>query len=246
VGGAREALRRAWGGVIVAGPATNGLLELLPPEDRRRILSRGDRVMLGHEVLHRPDARMRHVYFPLRGLLTLMAEFEDGRAVEVATVGPEGMAGLPLVLGAMTTRYSTVSQLAGESLVLTVDVLREEIERCAALRNVLGLYSMAFIALLAQTGACSATHDMRHRLARLLLTCHDAARNDNFLITQEFLAGMLGVQRPGVSLIAEALRREGTITYRRGMVQVVDRQALESASCECYGAIRGEYRRLLS
>jgi CRP-like cAMP-binding protein len=232
-------------GVTVAAAHANGLLERLPTEDRQRIERRAIRVTLGHEVVQRADSKMRHAYFPVSGLLSMMAELEDGRALEVATVGSEGMTGLPVFLGAMTTHCSTVSQLAGESLVLTADELREELERSATLRTVLGLYSVAFIALLAQTAACSGTHSVRQRLARLLLTCHDASRADGFAITQEFLAGMLGVQRPGVSLIAEALRREGAIAYRRGVVRVVDRRALETAACECYRATLSEYRRLL-
>jgi CRP-like cAMP-binding protein len=229
----------------VQGPSVNGLLERLPAEDRGRIERRADRVTLGHQVLQPADARVRRAYFPISGLLTVMTEFEDGRALEVATVGPEGMAGLPLFLGATVTRNSTMSQLAGESLVLDAEALRDELDRSEMFRTVMGLYSLAFIGLLAQSAACAGAHSVRQRLARLLLTCHDASRGDGFATTQEFLAGMLGVQRPGVSLIAEAMRREGSITYRRGNIRILDRRALESASCECYGANLAEYHRLL-
>jgi CRP-like cAMP-binding protein len=229
----------------VLGPSANGLLERLPNDDRVRIERRADHVTLGHQVLQQADTKVRRAYFPVRGLLTVMTEFEDGRALEVATVGPEGMAGLPLFLGATVTRNSTMSQLAGESLVLDADALREELERSETFRTVMGLYSLAFIGLLAQSAACAGAHSVRQRLSRLLLTCHDASRADGFAITQEFLAGMLGVQRPGVSLVAEGLRRDGAISYRRGHIRVVERRTLESAACECYGANLAEYNRLL-
>jgi CRP-like cAMP-binding protein len=234
------------GRIVIADPYANELLDRLPRADAARIKGRSQRVRLEQQDLYAADSRLRHVYFPLRGLISVVAELEDGRAIEVAAVGPEGMAGIGLFHGTPVTRYATVSQLAGESLVLAAEAFLDEAGSCDAFSATLGLYSVAFMGQLAQTAACNAAHDMRHRIARLLLVCHDAARDDRFGITQEFLARMLGVQRPRVSLIAEALRREGTIAYRRGAIRVLDRRALESASCECYAATRSEYRRLLS
>ena len=225
--------------------AGNRLLERLPLVDRSRLGARLTRVTLGHGTLAEPTTRLGHAYFPIRGLISIMAPLEDGRAIEVATIGPEGMAGVGVVLGASRVRHGIVSQIAGESLVVTALALTDELDRSAALRSLLELYTVVYLAQLAQTAACNAAHAMRQRLVHLLLLCHDAALADTFATTQEFLAGMLGVQRPGVSLIAEALRREGTIAYKRGTVRVLDRQALESASCECYAAGRAEYDRIL-
>jgi CRP-like cAMP-binding protein len=238
--------RRRLGRTLIPLAYTNDLLERLPPADGARIKRRADRVRLEQQDLYAADARLRHVYFPVRGLISVIAELEDGRGIEVAAVGPEGMAGIALFHGTPVAPYATISQLAGESLVLPADVFLDEVRSCESLRATLSLYSVAYMGQLAQTAACNAAHDMRHRIARLLLICHDAARDDGFGITQEFLARMLGVQRPRVSIIAEALRREGAIAYRRGAVRVLDRRALESASCECYAATRTEFRRLLS
>jgi CRP-like cAMP-binding protein len=232
--------------IAILSLQTNDLLERLPPADSSRIQRRAERVRLERQDLYPAEARLRHVYFPIRGLISVMAELEDGRAIEVATVGPEGMSGIGLFHGTAIAHYATVWQLAGESLVLTAEAFADEVGSCDPLRRTLGLYSVAMMGQLAQTAACNAVHSVRHRVARLLLTCHDAAREDAFAITQEFIASMLGVQRPGVSLIAEALRREGAIEYRRGKIRILDRRALESASCECYGAIRIEYHRLLA
>jgi CRP-like cAMP-binding protein len=223
----------------------NRLLAMLPVEERARISRRSELVTLGHDVLQRADVDIRYVYFPTRGLFSVMAELEDGKALEVATIGPEGMAGIALFLGTTTAHHAVVSQLAGESLMLTAAAFAEEVDSSRTLRDILARYSAAYIALLSQTAACNGAHQVRQRLARLLLTCNDGSRADRFAITQEFLAGMLGVQRPGVSLIAEALQREGLIAYRRGNVQVLDRQGLERASCECYASVRMEFDRLL-
>ncbi|MEA2663007.1 MAG: hypothetical protein QOH08_2579 [Chloroflexota bacterium] len=223
----------------------NALLDRLPGDDRARLAPLLTRMSLGHETLVEPTARIRYAYFPVRGLISIMAPLEDGRSILVATVGSEGMAGLTLLFGSSTARHGIVSEIAGESLLLAASAFAEEVGRGGALRTELERYSLVLMAQIAQTAACNAAHVMRQRLAHLLLLCHDGAQVDTFGMTQEFLAGMLGVQRPGISHTADTLRAEGLIAYRRGTIQVLDRRALESASCECYAVGQAEYGRIL-
>jgi CRP-like cAMP-binding protein len=238
------------GEVIAIGkepPAGNWLLARLPKDERTRIERRMDRVpMKTHDVLYASDSVIKQVYFPIRGLISIVAEFENGRVLEVATVGPEGMLGISLLLEDNWSRQLAVGQIDGECLVMVAAALEDAVAESATLRLLLTRYSNAYMSLLAHTAACNGAHRTAQRLARWLLTCQDAARSDRFAITQEYLANMLGVQRPAVSLVAEQLRAKGAITYRRGRMRVLDREALESHACECYGKIRQEYDALLS
>jgi CRP-like cAMP-binding protein len=225
----------------------NWLLARLPKEDRVRIDRRLERVSLGtHEVLYATDSVIRRVYFPIRGLISVVAEFENGRALEIATVGPEGMLGISLFLADDEAHQLAVGQIAGECLVMNAGAFDDTVAESAEFRSVIRRYSNAYTSLLAHSAACNGAHRTAHRLARWLLTCQDAAGSDAFAITQEYLANALGVQRPAVSLVAEQLSAEGTITYRRGRMRVLDRNRLEQQACECYGKIREEYDELLT
>jgi CRP-like cAMP-binding protein len=197
------------------------------------------------EVVYSAESAIGRVYFPTRGLIAVLAELQNGRALEVATIGPEGMTGIALFLeiGSASSRQRVLSATAGEGFALTADAFAEEAGRSLPFRALLARYSLAYMARLAQTAACNGGHQLKRRLARILLACQDAALADNFGITQEFLASVLGVQRPGVSLVAEELRRTATISYRRGEVRVLDRRRLEARSCECYTTLREEYDR---
>ena len=228
-------------------PSGNWLLARLPTEDRVRIERRLERVSLGtHEVLYPTDSVIRRVYFPIRGLISIVAEFENGRVLEVATVGPEGMLGISVFLEDYSAHQSAVGQIAGECLAMGASAFDDAISESAAFRELLRRYSNAYMSLLAHTAACNGAHRTAHRLARWLLTCQDAARSDDFAITQEYLANTLGVQRPAVSLVAERLRADGVISYRRGRMRVLDRGSLEGRACECYSKIREEYQELLT
>lgn len=228
-------------------PSGNWLLARLPKEDRRHIERRLEQVPLStQEVLYAADSVIRRVYFPIRGLISIIAEFENGRVFEVATVGPEGMLGISLFLDDHSARHLAVGQIAGECLVMNAAAFADSVAESAAFRDLLTRYSNAYMSLLAHTAACNGAHRTAHRLARWLLTCHDAARSDSFSITQEYLANTLGVQRPAVSLVAERLKQDGAISYRRGRMRVLDRGRLQDHACECYGKIIEEYDGLLS
>ena len=155
------------------------------------------------------------------------------------------MAGLPLFFGSKTSLYEIVSQVSGHGLRMRAKPFVEEVERSAALRARLLRYAEASIAMLGQTAACNSAHRSRQRLARWLLISHDAVDGDEFVLTHEFLSNMLGVERPTVTLAANALQKSGVITYRRGAVRVKDREKLERVACECYATVRREVDRLM-
>jgi CRP-like cAMP-binding protein len=191
-------------------PRGNWLLARLPKEDRQRIDRRLERVTLDtHQVLYATDSLIARVYFPTRGLISIVAEFENGKTLQVATVGPEGMLGVSLFLRDYSSRQMAICQIAGECLAMTATGFHDAVGESAAFRALIRRYSNAYISLLAHTAACNGAHRTAQRLARWLLTCCDAAGSDQFTITQEFLATTLGVQRPAVSLVAERLSAEG-------------------------------------
>jgi CRP-like cAMP-binding protein len=228
------------------GPDANALLGRLPSEELSKLSRRLERVTLRQETLNGVEERIRHVYFPVHGLISVIAELESGRALEVATVGPEGMVGISLLLGLPVAGRRAVSRIPGQAFVMSADDFVAELDRSAAFHAVMAHYGLAYISGLSQTVACNGAHRARHRLARWLLVCQDAAREDDFPITQETLAAMLGVQRPTVSLVAESLQRSHAISYRRGHMRILDRSLLEHSACECYSAVRSEYQRLLA
>jgi CRP-like cAMP-binding protein len=230
----------------VAVPAENALLAKLPADELSRVARRLERVTLDHQTLYGPDDEIRKAYFPIYGLISVIAELESGRALEVATVGREGMLGISLLMGTMIGDRRVVSRIPGEAFAMTVKDFKAEIGRNEAFHSVIGRYSLAYMSGLTQTVACNGAHRARRRLARWLLVCQDAACEDDFPMTQDTLAAMLGVQRPTVSLAAESLQRSHAISYRRGHMRILDRESLERSACECYTAVRTEYHRLLS
>jgi CRP-like cAMP-binding protein len=155
------------------------------------------------------------------------------------------MVGVSLFLEADTTAGRALVQVAGEAARIGANAFREALQGSPGLRRLVSRYTLTLINLLAQNGACNAAHLVEERCARWLLMAHDRVNQDSFPITQEFLAQMLGVRRPTVSLTAGILQRAGFIAYRRGMVTILDREGLEGASCECYRVIQDEFKRLV-
>jgi CRP-like cAMP-binding protein len=188
---------------------------------------------------------IRHVYFPTTALVSLMIVLEDGKQVEMAAVGREGLVGLPLALGSDTDGHVAMTQIPGSALRLQTDAFRAVLGVAPELQQVLGRYALVLLTQAGQAAACNGLHALAERGARWLLEAHDRVGSDQFLLTQDFLAAMLGVRRPSVTLAAGMLQQAGYITYHRGRVTVLDRVGLEAASCECYAAIRQETDRLL-
>jgi len=225
----------------------NMLLKLLPNGERARFEANMQQVPIEpYDMLQRPGEDMRHVYFPLRGVISLMTPLEDGSAIETATIGNEGMVGIYAFLGGGgIANAQAMGQVPGETLQMDADHFRAEVDGDGKLRQVMLAYSQALFAQISQSVACNGSHSIQYRCARWLLEAHDRAGEDRFLLTQEFLADMLGVRRPSVTVAARTLQQAGLIEYERGRITVKDRGGLEEAACECYQAIKGMYGQLL-
>jgi CRP-like cAMP-binding protein len=224
----------------------NRLLAGLPRHDLEELLAESERCPLDRkQLLVEANEPIRAAYFPLSGAASLIMASTNGTTIEVAMVGCEGLIGLPLLLGSEITPISAVVQLPGEALRIGAPAFRQQIARNGPLVRRLHLFAQSLLDQVAQSTACIRHHSVAQRCARWLLTMHDHAESDEYVLTQDLLAQMLGVRRASVTAAAARLQREGAIRYRRGAVTIIDRAALERASCECYGLIRAEYERLL-
>ncbi|HEX2205598.1 MAG TPA: Crp/Fnr family transcriptional regulator [Longimicrobium sp.] len=224
----------------------NRILAALPAPDRERLRPVLEPVDLEfREVLVDPHRPIGHVWFPEEGVVSILGVMEDGAAVETATVGNEGMAGIPVFLGAESMAAQAFVQVPGRGYRMTAAALREEVRRGGALFELLGRYTQALFTLTGQTSACNRLHPVDQRCARWLLMTHDRVEGDTFELTHLFLSQMLGVRRATVTEVAGELQARGLIEYARGTVTVVDRAGLEAASCECYQVVASEFARLL-
>jgi CRP-like cAMP-binding protein len=224
----------------------NRLLGLLSPKDYQRLKPHLQRVPLGYrQSLYRARQRLGYVYFIETGVGSLVNTMANGQAAEVGTIGNEGMVGLPLLLGDHRAPTSVYVQVPGAGLRMTAARFSAELARSASMRTVMLRYAHALFNQVAQSAACNHFHTLQQRCCRWMLMTHDRMQSDEFLLTQEFLAMMLGVQRTGVSLAAGALQRAGLIRYRRGVVTILDRRGLRQRACECYGLSKREFDRLL-
>jgi len=197
------------------------------------------------ESLIRPDTRIEAVYFVESGFVSLVAALDDGTQAEVGLVGREGMVGLPLITGIDTAFVDAFVQGHGSALCMEAAAFRHALKEEPVLQNLLFRYLEAMNSQTTQTAACNGRHDLEQRLARCLLMAHDRVDGDEFQITQEFLALMLCVYRPSVSVVASTLQRAGMIRYGRGHIAVLDRAALEATACDCYSVVKRRFDRLL-
>lgn len=226
-------------------PCGNRLLARLPKDEFQRLLSKMRSVDLALKiVLYEPGAVLDYAYFPNRGVISQLTVMEDGASIEVATIGNEGMMGLPILFGIAEISSRHVVQVPVNALRMSADVLREETSRDTPLRRLLLLYNGAFLTQVSQAVGCNGLHSVPQRCCRWLLMTHDRVDGDDFPITHEFLAHMLGVRRSSVTEVLLPLHEDGLIRYRRGNMTVLDRQGLEAASCECYRIIEDEFDRL--
>jgi CRP-like cAMP-binding protein len=229
-----------------AGAFRNRLLQAVPAREAARLQRASEVVALSlREILIRPDERIRYVYFPINAAISLTVIMQDGSAAEVATVGNEGMVGVAVFLGLDSMPVQAMVELEGEAHRIGVTDFRRFAGAGGVFPDVLRRYTYALLTQVEQSSACNRLHPLEARFARWLLMKHDRAGADEFTLTQEFLAEMLGVRRATVTVAAGALQKDGYIRYRRGRMRIVDRKGLERASCECYEVIKGEYERLL-
>ena len=223
----------------------NRLLAGLASSERERLLPRLTEVFLKVKtVLFEPGQPIDAVYFPLDGVISLVTPLEDGAIVEVATVGNEGLVGVPVVLGG-SLAVRAISQVAGRCLTMEVGAFLSELGTKGPLSRLVDSYVQALFSQISQAAACNRLHSNEERLARWLLMSHDRVGADEFFITQEFLAQMLGSRRATVTLSASILQRAGFIQYRRGHIEITDRHGLEGAACECYEVIRSALERVV-
>lgn len=223
----------------------NRILQALPDEDFRRIEQHLEPVQMRlREPLLEAYKPIEHVYFVESGVVSLITDVEPDTAIEVATIGNEGFVGTPVMLGVDASPTRAFPQIVGEALKLPSAVLKSEVSRSGRLCDLTRAFVQALFEQTAQTAACNRTHSIEKRCARWLLMTHDRVEGNKFSLTQEFLAEMLGVRRASVTEAAGALQAAGCIRYSRGVIEVVDRQRLEIASCGCYAAMRREMERL--
>ena len=225
----------------------NRLLAALPRRDSQTLLADCEAVELElGKVVYEPDLRIRHVYFPTDSFISLMIPVDGITNLEVGLLGNEGMVGSPLILGVDVSPLRALVQGAGFAWRMSAVMFARQLSRSPVLRRTLHRYLQVQISQLAQTAACTRFHVVEERLARWLLMTQDRAHVDEFRVTHEFLAYMLGVRRVGVTKAANALQLRKLIRYHRGAVTVLDRIGMEAASCGCYQADRDTYDGLLA
>jgi CRP-like cAMP-binding protein len=227
-------------------PQANRLLGLLTPRDYQRLRPHLKSIELEYrQSLYRANKPIEFIYFIESGVGSLVNTMRNGQAAEVGTIGNEGLVGLPILFGDDRAPTSVYVQVPGAGLRMKATLFKKELAQNASLRAVILLYAHAFFNQVAQSAACNHFHSLQQRCCRWLLMTHDRMQSDEFLLTQEFLAMMLGVQRTGVSAAAGALQRAGLIRYKRGNVTIIDRRGLLHRTCECYGVSKREFDRLL-
>ena len=216
----------------------NRLLAALPREDRRHLMGELEPVALTFpDVLVESGEPIRHVYFPNGGQVSQWMVMAARKTLEVGLIGHEGMVGVSLAQGAGVSPVRAVVQESGSALRMGAVGFLQALERCLPLRYGLSRYAYAQLSQARQIAACSRFHLVEARLASRLLRAHDSVRADEFHLTHEFLAEMLGIRRVGITNAASALQRRKLISYSRGYIRILDREGLKAAACECYGVL---------
>lgn len=217
-------------------PPANHLLAALPADDYARLAPtlRNTPLKLKH-FLHKPGEAIDQVYFPGGGFVSVVTVLKDGGMVEVATIGREGMLGISAISNGDPSPAAGMVQAESDvCYTMSTEAFRQEMDRRGAFYELLTRYGQALVGFIMQSTACNAVHSVEQRLSRWLLLAHDRVGKDDFPLTQELAAMMLGTSRPTVTVVAGTLQKSGLIKYHRGHVTIVDRENLETASCECY------------
>jgi len=227
-------------------PKENLMLAALPPEERRRLdpFLKWVTVEL-EDVLIEPDEPIKHIFFPFNSVTSTIQEMPDGESVETGLMGVEGVIGIQLWLGMPTTPTRTIVQVAGQGhLMKASDFVREVRDRPSPLNRFVGRYTHAFLSMTSIAAACNRMHTLDQRMCRWLKLIHNRVRNDEFPMRQQFMAQMLGVQRPTVSTTAHILQQAGLITYSRGQMKILDPEGVVDGACGCYELMEREMDRI--
>lgn len=225
----------------------NRILSLLPPAEQAAVLERAEMVTVqSNEIVFNREEPIRFAHFPEDCVISLVTELEDGDQVEAMTVGDDGYVALATFHGLPSSKLKAFGQITGQSRRIAVEDFRKFAAECPGLNRLLHRYSQFVFETVSQSAACNRLHVIEQRCARWLLMSHDRVGRDRFDLTQQFLAAMLGVRRPGVTVAMGALEKAGLIGHTRGSVTVVNRTGLEKASCECYRTIRERQSKLIS
>jgi CRP-like cAMP-binding protein len=229
------------------GPEGNHLLAALPAAELRQLAPSLESfpMRLG-ETLYRPGEQMQHAHFPTTAIVSMFYVLESGASSEVASVGNEGVLGIPLFMGGHTTPGSAVVQTAGQSYRLKANLLQGAFNRGGNIRDLLLRYTQALAVQISQTASCNRHHSIEQQLCRWLLSTLDRLPSSEVVMTQEWVAGILGVRRESITAAAGKLQRAGVLSYRRGHITVVERVGLEAVVCECYTVVKREFSRLRS
>ncbi|MES1982551.1 MAG: Crp/Fnr family transcriptional regulator [Pseudomonadota bacterium] len=227
-------------------PAQNSLLVALPYDDRQHFIEHCEQVELSiNDILCEPGEPIRYVYFPTDSVISLLARVDDHSSLEVGLVGNEGMLGIPLMLGVEVSSLQFVVQGSGSAWRMDATTFRRALQRSPGLKLELNRYLYVLTSQLAQSAACNRFHVVEARLARWLLMIRDRVHSDQFHVTHQVLAYVLGVRRVGITKAASSLQRKKLISYSRGNVKILDGKGLEAASCRCYQTDKDTYERLL-
>lgn len=225
----------------------NAILAAMPKDEYDRLFSHLEVVQLTRgRIVYNVGDTVRHAYFVLTGVLSLLSVTADGNTVEVAVVGNEGVAGVSTDFSASTSLHQIVVQSAGDAIRLRADHLKEAFRRGGRFQELLLRYTHSLLTQVSQSAACNHFHNTEQRLCRQLLVSCDRVQSATFYLTQEFISQMLGAPRSGVTAAASTLKGRGLISYSRGKITILDRRGLEAATCECYRMMADEKARLVT
>ena len=234
------------GTIEIQAPLENHLLRSLPAEECAHLYPSMQRTTLTlGQVLYESGERPDYVYFPTTAVVSCLYTTQDGAIAEIALIGNDGIVGIALILGGDTVPHRAVVQIGGDAMKIPAKVLQKEFSRWGMLQQVLLLYTQALITQISQTAICNRLHTIEQRLCRWLLLCHDRVNCSEILMTQEYIANMLGSRREGVTVAAGHLQDAGLIQYSRGHIKIIDRKGLELIACECYRTVEDELDRLV-
>jgi CRP-like cAMP-binding protein len=227
--------------------SSNILLEHLPQDVRDRIDAELQPVSLKlGEIIHKPGERILDLYFPTTCMISVTVTMQNGRTVEAGAIGSREVVGINAFMGGReTTQTEFIVQVAGAALKIKADILKIEFDRNTEMREVMLGYTQAFVAQISQNVACNRLHETTQRFARWLLEVRDRVKADEFPLTHEFMSEMLGIRRASITDAAASLKNEKLIEYKRGYIKIMNLQALEKKSCECYRSLKAEYDSLL-